>query len=80
MSLLLKFNYIPYKVLIVNKCIGLNLCSYSNIYIYLYVYKLFFKYVVSSTLFDTDNLRNTLLQIEMNFNIGSTIYIIFHSD
>ena len=35
----------------------------------------FFKYVVSNMLFDPDNPRNQLLQIEVIFNIGSTIYI-----
>ena len=29
-------------------------------------------------LFDSDNPKNTLLQIEVIFNIGSTIYIILY--
>ena len=44
--------------------------------IYFYEYKLFSKYVVSNILFDSDNSTNTLLQIEVIFNIGSTIYTI----
>ena len=35
----------------------------------------FSKYVVFNMLFDPDNPRNTLLQIEVIFIIGSTIYI-----
>ena len=35
-----------------------------------------FKYVVSNMLFDRDKPINTLLQIQVNFNNGNTIYII----
>ena len=45
-------------------------------YILLCIQIIFFKYVVSNILFDPNNSINTLLRIEVNFNIGSTIYII----
>ena len=44
------------------------------------MYTNYFKYVVSNMLFDPDNPRNTLFQIEVIFNIGSTICFFFHSD
>ena len=56
------------------KIIGFDLCVYSNVYTFMYT-NCFLKYVVSNMLFDPDNPWNTLLQIEVLFNIGSTIYI-----
>ena len=66
MSISLKFNYIPYKIK-------------KMTFFYLFTKNMIVnkqKVLVCNMLFDPNNSINTLLQIELIFNIGSTIYII----
>ena len=61
--------------MIVNKQNVLVLIYLLTLMYILLCIQIIFKYVISNMLFDPQNFKNTLLQIEVIFNIGSTIYI-----
>ena len=69
------FIYLP-KNIILNKQNVMVLIYVLTLINILLCIQFIFKYVVSNMLFDRDKPINTLLQIQVNFNNGNTIYII----